>query len=146
MQRSVILNSEIIISNSTAQTESIGEKLAVTLYKGDIIAFLGDLGMGKTAFVRGLAKGLGCSDEVLSPTFTIINEYRGGRLNLCHMDAYRLNGAESLFETGFYDYCDNGWVSAIEWSENIIGGISPRFTISFQRIDDNTRKITITQN
>lgn len=106
---------------------------------GEIVAYRGGLGMGKTTFTRGLARGLGCADEVSSPTFTLINEYRGGRLNLCHLDAYRLQSADELFDIGFYDYLDAGWTAAVEWSEQV--ALEPALTVTFERTGDQSRII-----
>ena len=128
-----------IISRSPEETEAAGEKLAALLEDGDIVAYTGGLGMGKTVFTRGLARGLGIEAEVSSPTFSIINEYRGTHRRLCHVDAYRLNGAEALLETGFFDYIDAGWIAAVEWSERVC----PKavVTVAFTRADDDTRII-----
>lgn len=107
-----------IHSNSTEETEAIGEKLAGTLQGNEVIALYGGMGMGKTAFVRGLARGLGVSAEVSSPTFALVHEYRG-RIPLYHFDMYRVGGWDDLYSTGFFDYLDSGAVMVIEWSENI---------------------------
>lgn len=128
-----------IQTNSPAQTEAAGEALARLLEAGEMIAYRGGLGMGKTTFTRGLARGLGCTDEVSSPTFTLINEYRGGRINLCHLDAYRLQSPDELLDTGFYDYLDAGWAAAVEWSEQV--AVDAAITVSFERIGDTTRII-----
>ncbi len=130
-----------IETNSPAETEAVGESLAHLLGAGEIIAYLGGLGMGKTTFTRGLARGLGCTDEVSSPTFTLINEYRGGRLSLCHLDAYRLQSAEELFDTGFFDYLDAGWAAAVEWSEQV--AVDAAITVTFERVSDQTRRIRL---
>ena len=106
------------ISHSVAETEAIGQALADRLRPGTVLAYLGDLGMGKTAFTRGLARGLGCSGRVTSPTFTIVNEY-DGRTPLFHFDMYRLTDSEDLFDIGWEDYLDRGGVCAVEWSERI---------------------------
>src|SRR5699024_1158231 len=98
------------LSNSEAETEALGEALAGRLTAGDVIAVSGDLGAGKTAFTRGLARGLGVTERVTSPTFTIVNEYLGGRLPLFHFDLYRLSSAEELFDIGWEDYLDRGGV------------------------------------
>ena len=132
-----------IVTHSPAQTEAVGERLAGYLVFGDVVAFEGGLGVGKTVFVRGLARGLGCDCEVSSPTFALINEYRGKRLNLCHMDAYRLPGPDELPETGFYDYLDAGWVCAVEWSEHVASAMPCTFVVHIGRVDDNTREILI---
>ena len=106
------------LSHSTQETEAIGEELAQKLRGGDVLAFTGSLGMGKTAFTRGLARGLGCRGRVTSPTFTIVNEYEG-RTPLFHFDMYRLGSSDELFDIGWDDYLDRGGVCAVEWSENI---------------------------
>ena len=105
------------LSRSTEETEALGAELAGRLRRGDVIAYLGDLGAGKTAFTRGIAKGLGCTGRVTSPTFTIVNEYEGGRLPLFHFDMYRLADSDALFDIGWEDYLDRGGVCAVEWSE-----------------------------
>ena len=112
-----------VISNSPQETEALGQKLAAQLSPGDIIAFSGDLGSGKTAFTRGLAKGLGIEERVTSPTFTIVNEYEGGRLPLFHFDMYRLGSSDELFDIGWEDYLARGGVCAVEWSENVAGAL-----------------------
>ena len=106
------------ISHSEAETESIGEKFAEDLPDGTVIAMYGDLGAGKTAFVRGMAKGMGLSCRVSSPTFTIVNEYIGER-ELIHFDMYRLESADELFDIGWEDYLTRGGVCAVEWSERV---------------------------
>lgn len=105
------------LTNSPAETEILGQKLADRLQAGAIVAYTGDLGAGKTAFTRGLARGLGIRDRVTSPTFTIVNEYEGGRLPLFHFDLYRLSSSDELFEIGWEDYLAKGGVCAVEWSE-----------------------------
>lgn len=132
------------ITNSPEETESIGFKLANSLKGGEVVAFRGGLGMGKTCFTRGLARGLGFKGDVTSPTFALINEYIGGRLPLYHFDMYRISGWEDLYSTGFFDYIEQGGVIAAEWSENIENAL-PRntITVTFERIDDNKREITI---
>ena len=106
------------LSHSVAETEDIGARLARTLRPGAVLAYQGDLGMGKTAFTRGLARGLGCEGRVTSPTFTIVNEYEGP-VPLFHFDLYRLEDADALFDIGWEDYLARGGVCAVEWSENI---------------------------
>ena len=130
-----------LITESAEKTEQAGVWLAGLVKGGDIIAYKGGLGMGKTTFTRGLAAGLGIDEQVSSPTFTLINEYRGADNRLCHVDAYRLTGGDDLVDTGFFDYVDSGWIAAVEWSEMV--ELEADFTVSFERIDDNTRKITI---
>lgn len=107
-----------IITTCPVETEHAGEELAVKLKPGDIVAFFGGLGMGKTAFIRGLAKGLGIQDAVSSPTFALVHEYRG-KIPLYHFDMYRVSGWDDLYSTGFFDYLDAGGICAVEWSENI---------------------------
>ncbi len=130
------------LSKSAEDTEKIAGEFASSLRGGCVISFKGGLGMGKTAFVRGMAKKIAPDNIVLSPTFTLINEYRGD-LNICHMDAYRLSSPEELFETGFYDYAENNWVCCVEWSENVEGAFTPDYTIEIKRLGDNEREITI---
>lgn len=110
-----------IISNSTLDTEKIGAKVASLLKGNEVIALFGGLGMGKTAFTRGLSLALGVTDGVSSPTFALVNEYHG-KYNIYHFDMYRVTSWEDLYSTGFFDYIDNG-VLVIEWSENIEGAL-----------------------
>lgn len=134
------------ISNSPQETEALGAKLAARLTPGAIVAFTGDLGAGKTAFTRGLAQGLGVQERVTSPTFTIVNEYEGGRLPLFHFDMYRLSSSEELFDIGWEDYLARGGVCAVEWSEIIADALEDGII----RVDirrgktDTQRIITIT--
>ena len=107
------------ITHSPEETERLGKALAALLQSGDIIAYRGDLGAGKTAFTRGLARGLGCREQVTSPTYTIVNEYLSGRLPLFHFDMYRLASSDDLWSIGWEDYLDRGGVCAVEWSENV---------------------------
>ena len=132
------------ISKSPIETEKIGEKLALLLNPGDVIAYKGGLGMGKTCFTRGVARGLGYSGNVTSPTFDLINEYIGGRLSLYHFDMYRIESWEDLYSCGFFDYMESGGVVAVEWSENIENAL-PESTvfIEINRIDDTTREIIV---
>ena len=107
------------VTNSEQETEELGARLAEQLGPGAVVAFTGDLGAGKTAFTRGMARGLGISDRVTSPTFTIVNEYEGGRLPLFHFDMYRLGSSDELFGIGWEDYLAREGVCAVEWSENV---------------------------
>lgn len=107
------------VTECEQETEALGERLAGRLEPGAVVAFTGDLGAGKTAFTRGLARGLGISGRVTSPTFTIVNEYEGGRLPLFHFDMYRLGSSDELFGIGWEDYLARGGVCAVEWSENV---------------------------
>ena len=111
------------VTNSEDETEALGVRLAGRLGPGAVVAFTGDLGAGKTAFVRGMARGLGIPDRVTSPTFTIVNEYEGGRLPLFHFDLYRLGSSDELFDIGWEDYLARGGVCAVEWSENVADAI-----------------------
>ncbi len=132
------------ISNSPADTKEIASKLAKTLGGGEVIAFYGDLGMGKTCFVNGLADGLGFKGEVSSPTFAIVNEYLGGRLSLYHFDMYRVTGWDDLYTTGYFEYMESGGVLAIEWSENIESALpDDTIRITIKQIDEAKREITI---
>ncbi len=107
-----------VISKSPEQTEEFASSLGKALSGGETIAFFGGLGMGKTRFTAGLAKGMGISQDVSSPTFSLVHEYRGG-IPLYHFDMYRINTYDDLCSTGFFDYLDWGGVLAVEWSENI---------------------------
>jgi len=106
-------------TGTVEETEELGRQLGQRLGPGSVVAFTGDLGAGKTAFTRGLARGLGIVQRVTSPTFTIVNEYEGGRLPLFHFDMYRLGSSDELFDIGWEDYLARGGVCAVEWSENI---------------------------
>ena len=106
-------------TESQLQTEQLGERFAAVLRAGDMVAMRGGLGAGKTAFTRGVARGLGYTCPVSSPTFAIVNEYRGGRLDLAHFDVYRIADENELYGTGFYDYLDGGFVIFMEWSDNV---------------------------
>ena len=112
------------LSHSVEETEAIGEQLGRSLDRGSVVAYLGGLGMGKTAFTRGLARGLGCRSRVTSPTFTIVNEYNGPT-PLFHFDMYRLESEDALFDIGWEDYLDRGGVCAVEWSENVEDALPP---------------------
>lgn len=134
----------VIISNSPADTKKIAAELASTLKGGEVIAFYGDLGMGKTCFVTGLAQGLGFTGEVSSPTFAIINEYLGGRLSLYHFDMYRVSGWDDLYSTGYFEYMESGGVLAVEWSENIETALPDNtIRVTIKRLDEQSREITI---
>ena len=125
------------------ETEKAGEELALLLKKGDFIALEGELGAGKTAFVRGLARGLEVEGRVMSPTFTIVNEHYGKR-DLFHFDMYRLGSADELFDIGWEDYLDRGGVCAVEWSENVPEAFDgSEIRVSIEKCPDDARKITI---
>ncbi len=131
------------ITKSPEETERLGERLGRTLHGGEVIAYLGDLGAGKTAFTRGLARGLDIPMRVTSPTYTIVNEYTGGRLPLFHFDMYRLGSSDELFDIGWEDYLLRGGVCAVEWSENVRDAMENAITVAIEKTDDETRRITI---
>ena len=130
-------------TNSPAQTEELGAALAKLLPAGTILAYRGDLGAGKTAFTRGLARGLGCTDLVTSPTYTIVNEYLGGRLPLFHFDMYRLASSDDLWDIGWEDYLDRGGICAVEWSENVEDAMEGAVCVTIEKLGEETRRITI---
>lgn len=133
------------VTHSREETVALGGRLADALKTGRVVAFTGDLGAGKTAFVSGMARALGVEERVTSPTFTIVNEYEGGRLPLFHFDMYRLGGADELFHIGWEDYLSRGGMCAVEWSENVAEAIEPdAVRVSIVRGDgDNDRIIAI---
>lgn len=128
------------ITASSAETESLGKKIATILSGNETIALFGDLGAGKTAFTRGLCEGLGVTDGVSSPTFAIVNAYNG-KYPVYHFDMYRITDADDLFSTGYYDYIGNG-VIVIEWSENIESELeSDAIRIRIQKNDDENKRL-----
>ena len=132
------------ITSSPEETEKLGFELGKKLLGGEVIAYKGGLGMGKTCFTRGLASGLGYNGEVTSPTFALINEYLGGRLPLYHFDMYRISSWEDLYSTGFFDDQEMGGVIAAEWSENIENALPENtITVSFKALDETMREIII---
>ena len=131
------------ITNSPAETESIGVTLGQRLKPGTVIAYRGDLGAGKTAFTRGLARGLGCREIVTSPTYTIVNEYLGGRIPLFHFDMYRLHSSDDLWDIGWDDYLERGGVCAAEWSENVADAMEDPIYITIEKNGEESRRITI---
>lgn len=136
---------QIFYSNSPEETESIASSFSENLNPGDVIALYGGLGMGKTAFVRGLSKGLGTTDEVSSPTFALVHEYNG-KLPIYHFDMYRITSLDDLYSTGFFDYLESGGIVITEWSENITDYLpenSIRIEIS-RGDEDNERVLKIT--
>ncbi len=137
---------EQFISHSPEQTRAFAERLAQTLKSGQVVAFTGNLGAGKTCFTSGLAKGLGFGGRVTSPTFALMNEYLGGRLNIYHFDMYRISSWEDLYSSGFFDYRDMGGVVVAEWSENILGALDDDTVfVDIKNINGTTRKITVTR-
>ena len=135
-----------ITTHSADETQALGQKLASRLAPGDVIAYFGDLGAGKTAFTRGLAQGLGITDPVTSPTYTIVNEYLSGRIPLFHCDMYRLSSSDELFDIGWEDYLSRGGVCAVEWSENVEDALQDAIRVTIEKDADepDTRHITIT--
>ena len=132
------------ITNSPEETETVGERLGKVLTPGAVIAYTGDLGAGKTAFTRGLARGLGCTEQVTSPTYTIVNEYLSGRMPLFHFDMYRLRSADDLFDIGWEDYLERGGVCAVEWSENVEEALEDPITVTIEKLGEDSRRITVT--
>ena len=131
------------LTNSPAETEAVGIALGKVLQPGTILAYKGDLGAGKTAFTRGLARGLGCSDMVTSPTYTIVNEYLSGRLPLFHFDMYRLSSADDLWDIGWEDYLDRNGICAVEWSENVEEALEGAISVTIEKLGEDSRRITI---
>ena len=131
------------ITNSPAETEAVGAALAAVLQPGAVIAYRGDLGAGKTAFTRGLARGLGVKESVTSPTYTIVNEYLSGSMPLFHFDMYRLGSEDELFDIGWEDYLERGGVCAVEWSENVADAMEGAIIVTIEKLDEDSRRITI---
>ena len=132
-----------IITNSEEETERAGAELARRLSPGAVVALYGDLGAGKTAFVRGMARGLGIDCRVSSPTFTIVNEYRG-KADLFHFDMYRLSGADELFNIGWEDYLSRGGICAVEWSEKVQDAFyGDEVVVRTEKLSDSQRRISI---
>ena len=130
------------ITHSPEETRALGARLADALQGGEVIAFTGDLGAGKTAFVSGMARALGVDERVTSPTFTIVNEYEGGRLPLFHFDMYRLGSADELFHIGWEDYLARGGICAVEWSENVEEAMEDdAVRVAIRRGEDDTSRI-----
>ena len=133
----------IFTTNSPTETEAVGAALGKILPPGTVLAYRGDLGAGKTAFTRGLAKGLGCADTVTSPTYTIVNEYLSGRLPLFHFDMYRLRSSDDLWDIGWEDYLDRGGICAVEWSENVDDAMENAVYVTIEKLGEDARRITI---
>ena len=132
------------ITRNEAETEALGQRLGAQLKPGTVIAYYGDLGAGKTAFTRGIARGLEILDRVTSPTYTIVNEYEG-RLPLFHFDMYRLDSSDDLFDIGWEDYLARGGVCCVEWSERVEDVLTEALVISIRKdpTDENIRHISI---
>ncbi len=134
----------VFITENREETVALGRRMAAAVKPGTLICYFGGLGAGKTAFTEGLAAGLGCEDAVSSPTFAIVNYYRGPR-PLAHFDLYRLTSEDDLYAAGLYDYLDEGAVVAAEWSENfedLLAAEDP-VRVTIERLDENRRSITI---
>ena len=131
------------ITNSPLETENVGEALGKVLRPGSILAYEGDLGAGKTAFTRGLARGLGATEQVTSPTYTIVNEYLSGRMPLFHFDMYRLASSDDLWDIGWEDYLERGGVCAVEWSENVDDAMEGAICVTIHKTGENSRRIVI---
>lgn len=132
------------MSDSPEKTEQIAADFAKRLVGGEVIAYRGGLGMGKTCFTRGLALGLGYNGEVTSPTFALINEYIGGKFPLYHFDMYRISSWDELYSSGFFEYIEENGIVAAEWSENIENALPMNtWYIEFERESENVRKITV---
>lgn len=131
-------------TNSPAETERLGQYLAERLEPGQVVAFQGTLGAGKTAFIRGIARGLGVTEPVTSPTYTIVNEYGSGRVPLFHFDMYRLSGPEDLFDIGWEDYLERGGICVVEWSERVLEALERPILVKIEKLEqENARKITM---
>ena len=131
------------ITSSPEETERLGAALGRVLKPGTVIAYSGDLGAGKTAFTRGIARGLGILEPVTSPTYTIVNEYDTGRLPLFHFDMYRLHSSEDLWDIGWEDYLERNGVCAVEWSENVADALENPLFIYIEKLGDTCRRITL---
>ena len=131
------------ITNSPEETERVGAALGAALQPGSILAYEGDLGAGKTAFTRGLARGLGATEQVTSPTYTIVNEYLSGRVPLFHFDMYRLHSADDLWDIGWEDYLERGGICAVEWSENVREALEAPVIVRIEKLGEDARRITI---
>jgi len=130
---------------TVAETHAFGAEIGAAVVGGDLLLLDGDLGAGKTTLIQGIARGLGCSDPVTSPTFNLVHEYRGGRLLLVHMDLYRLSGPDDLESIGFYDYLERGGVIAVEWPERLAGvDLPPRWRVSMRLEEGEARLIAVT--
>ena len=131
------------LTNSPEETEKVGAALGKILTAGTVLAYRGDLGAGKTAFTRGLARGLGYDEPVTSPTYTIVNEYLGGRLPLFHFDMYRLASSDDLWDIGWEDYLERGGVCAVEWSENVDDAMDHAVWVTIHKTGETSRRIVI---
>lgn len=136
----------IFESNSAEETAAAAEKFAENLKAGDTVLYTGEMGAGKTHFTKGIARYLGITDTVASPTFAIVNEYHGGKIPLFHFDLFRIETFDDLYATGFFDYLDRDGIIAVEWSENIpalAGEPESVWTVDIAKTGENSRRITI---
>ena len=133
----------IFLTTSPGETEAVGAALGRIIPAGTVIAYRGDLGAGKTAFTRGLARGLGYAEPVTSPTYTIVNEYLGGRLPLFHFDMYRLHSSDDLWDIGWEDYLDRNGICAVEWSENVADALDGAISVTIEKTGEESRRITL---
>ena len=131
------------ITNSPEETEKLGAALGRIIAPGTVIAYSGDLGAGKTAFTRGIARGLGILEPVTSPTYTIVNEYLGGRYPLFHFDMYRLTSSEDLWDIGWEDYLERNGICAVEWSENVADALENPLFVHIEKLGDTSRRIIL---
>jgi tRNA threonylcarbamoyladenosine biosynthesis protein TsaE len=139
-----MITSQQVETRSVTETLEFGGRLARELQQGDIIALSGELGAGKTALVKGIARGLGITVEVTSPTFTLIHEYSGGRLPLFHVDLYRLDNISQALAVGIEDYLNGPGVTVIEWAERIAPLLPPHtIRIRMESVDETTRRIEV---
>ena len=143
MVRQKEVNTMEFITNSPEETERVGAALGKILTPGMVIAYRGDLGAGKTAFTRGLARGLGYDEPVTSPTYTIVNEYLGGRMPLFHFDMYRLASSDDLWDIGWEDYLERGGICAVEWSENVDDAMENAIWVTIHKTGETSRRIVI---
>ena len=132
-----------ILTQSPEETEKLGERVSAVLRGGEVLALFGPMGMGKTAFTRGIAKGLGVKEGVSSPTFALVHEY-AGRIPIYHFDMFRVTSWDDLYSTGFFDYLETEGILVIEWSENIENALpAGTITVSFEQTGENERVINI---
>ena len=131
------------ITHSAAETEQVGKALAPLLEHVRVLAMYGTLGAGKTALTRGIAAGLGCTDAVSSPTYTIVNEYRGPR-RVCHFDMYRIESEDALYDIGWEDYIESGALCVVEWSEHVQQALpSDAAVVRIEKTGEESRKIVV---
>ena len=138
------MEKRVFITHSRAETESIGEKIAKEIKNTTLFAMKGDLGAGKTCFTSGFAKGMEYNGDVCSPTFAIVNEYRGGRMDIYHFDMYRISGWDDLYTTGYFEALDSNGVVIVEWSENIESALPEHYiSITIENISENERRVIV---